>query len=194
MLVSFQKLMYIFLFFEKVRVQGQYKQQIMNVVIFCCCKCKITTFIYLLKDTLYFDYPFIICSIKVTYILLYYLFPILKSFFIYSQLDALSKHTFFNYCASFVLRSKTKEAQSWLRIAQQLLRYAQPWFDPLDPTIISDKNVEKVKRKKHCFPSEHHGEISLLTCPAVFVRDPTMRLERFITYENNLKKGTSLFL
>jgi hypothetical protein len=43
-----------------------------------------------------------------------------------------------------------KQQQSWLRIAQQLLRYAQqllryaqPWFDPLDPTIISDKNVEK---------------------------------------------------
>ncbi len=93
-LVSFQKLMYIFLFLEKVRVQGQYQQQIMNVVIFCCCKCKMTTFIYLLKNTLYFDYPFIICSIKVTYILFYSLLPILKNFFIHSQLDALSKHTF----------------------------------------------------------------------------------------------------
>ena len=47
---------------EKGWIQGQYQQQIMNVVIFCCCKCNITTFIYFLKDVLYCEYPFIIFS------------------------------------------------------------------------------------------------------------------------------------
>jgi hypothetical protein len=39
--------------------------------------------------------------------------------------------------------SKPKEAQSWFSKGKQLYPFGISWFDPSDPTIISDKNVEK---------------------------------------------------
>ena len=60
------------------------------------------------------------------------------------------------------------------------------WFDPLDPTIISLLTFSSFfilflrKRQKKV---RYHGSISLLTCPAVFVRDPT------IISDKNVEKG-----
>ena len=41
------------------------------------------------------------------------------------------------------------------------IRRIQPWFDPLDPTIVRSGG-------------SNHGSILFLTCPVVFVRDPTI--------------------
>ena len=56
----------------------------------------------------------------------------------------------------------------------------KPWFDPLDPTIVRSggSNHGSIQRIEQLFDPE----------------DPTMRLKRFITYEKNLEKGTTLFL
>ncbi len=40
-----------------------------------------------------------------------------------------------------VLRSKTKEAQSWLRYAQQLYPFGISWLDQNDRTIISRREI-----------------------------------------------------
>jgi len=48
------------------------------------------------------------------------------------------KLTWYPFPALFLKKKKAmgQVRKPWLRIAQQLLRYAQPWFDPKDPTIV----------------------------------------------------------
>ena len=46
-----------------------------------------------------------------------------------------------------VLRSKTKEVQSWFSKGKQLYPFGISWFDPLDPTIISLWEIMVFQRK-----------------------------------------------
>ena len=56
---------------------------------------------------------------------------------------------------------QTKEAQSWFSKGKQLYPFGISWFDPLDRTIVRSGG-------------SNHGSILFLTCPVVFVRDPTI--------------------
>ena len=68
-----------------------------------------------------------------------------------------------------------REISPWFSFGKQLYPFGISWFDPLDPTIVrSGGSNHGFPRENNYIPLGYHGSILFLTCPVVFVRDPTI--------------------